>query len=144
MFQSLKGVVAVEQGFVASTKENNTFSEAVIVHFKPETISISVLIEIHLLTHKSTSQHTMRKKYRSAIYIFSETQNKSVLKILETLQLKFDKPFITKVLPFKAFKTSQEQFKNYYLKNPEKPFCKTYIEPKLKLLLNRFSYYTNN
>ena len=46
VFQSLIGVHKVEQGFVASTDENTSFSEAVIVHFSPEAISLQTLIEI--------------------------------------------------------------------------------------------------
>lgn len=32
--------------------------------------------------------------------------------------------------------------KNYYYKNPQKPFCENYINPKLKLLRNEFANYT--
>ena len=78
VFQSIKGVLKVEQGFVASTKKNSSFSEAVIVHFEDSKIALKTLIEIHLHTHKSTSNHSMRSKYRSAIYTFSEVQNKKV------------------------------------------------------------------
>ena len=48
VFQSLKGVLKVEQGWVSSTKENDAFSEAVIVHFNYNIISIKELTEIHL------------------------------------------------------------------------------------------------
>ena len=70
VFQSLIGVEKVEQGFVASFNLHNELSEAVIVHFNHKRISLQTLIEIHLLTHSSTSDHAMRKKYRSAIYTF--------------------------------------------------------------------------
>ena len=88
VFQSLKGVKLVEQGYVASIKENNTFSEAVIVHFDSNSISLKTLIEIHLHTHKSTSDHSMRNKYRSAIYTFSEEQFKEANTILNMFQMK--------------------------------------------------------
>ena len=61
VFQILIGVVKVQQGWVRSVKENDTFSEAVIVHFNAKKTDLKVLIEIHLLTHKSTSNHSMRK-----------------------------------------------------------------------------------
>ena len=69
VFQSLIGVERVEQGYVASTGNNNSFSEAVIVHFNTERISLKTLIEIHLHTHKSTSNHSLRERYRSAVYL---------------------------------------------------------------------------
>ncbi len=133
----------MEQGFIASIGKNNTFSEAVIVHFNSKIISVKELIEIHLYSHKSTSNHSMRYKYRSAVYTFSAFQKEEVNTILRNLQSEFDNPIITKVLPFRAFKPSIEQVTNYYYKNPDKPFCKSFIHPKLTLLLQKFSVHVN-
>lgn len=143
VFQSLLGVEKVEQGYVSSVDENASFSEAVIVHFKSEIISLETLVEIHLYTHKSTSNHSMRTKYRSAIYTFSEAQNQQSKAIINNFQKEFDNKLITKVYPFHSFKASRDDIQNYYIKNPEKPFCKTFINPKLKLVLERFSKHTN-
>ena len=139
VFQSLKGVGKVEQGYVASTGENSSFSEAVVIHFNVEEISLRTLIEIHLHTHKSTSAHSMRDKYRSAVYTFSKKQSNQTEEILKLLQTGFDKKLITKVYPFSAFKSSREQLLNYYYSNPNKPFCETFINPKLQLLLEQFA-----
>jgi len=46
---------------------------------------------------------------------------------------------VTKVYPFGEFKLNDEQYLNYYKSNPEKPFCTVRIEPKLKVLFERFS-----
>jgi peptide-methionine (S)-S-oxide reductase len=139
VFQSLQGVHKVEQGYVASYEEYDSFSEAVIVYFDSEIISLNILIEIHLNTHKSTSEHSMRPKYRSAIYIFSDLQKEQALDILKVIQVSFQQQLVTKVLPFKNFRPSREEILNYYYKNPEKPFCETFINPKLKLIVERFS-----
>ncbi|MDT0647618.1 peptide-methionine (S)-S-oxide reductase [Zunongwangia sp. F260] len=139
VFQALKGVTKVEQGYVASTGEHSAFSEAVIVHFISEEIPLERLIEVHLYTHNSTSNHSMRSKYRSAIYYFNFSQKVEAEKALTTLQAYFSEKLITKVYPFGVFELSREEIRDYYIKNPEKPFCKTYIEPKLKLLLQQFS-----
>lgn len=144
VFQSLGGVVKVEQGYVASVGENDKFSEAVIVHFDSDQISLKTLVKIHLYTHKSGSMHSMRHKYRSAIYTFSKQQSIEAERILQSLQLEFDNEIITKVYPFSKFKASRQAIQNYYQKNPEKPFCKTFINPKLVLLLQKFSDHVNN
>lgn len=104
IFQSLKGVEKVEQGYVASTAKESSLSEAVIVNFNPNKISLKPLIEIHLYTHKSTSNHSMRSKYRSAIYTFSKEQADESMQILEELNHQFDQKLITQVLPFGHFK----------------------------------------
>jgi peptide-methionine (S)-S-oxide reductase len=138
VFQSLKGVVNVEQGWMASTKENSSFSEAVMVTFNPEHLKLGNLIEIHCYTHKSTSNHALRGKYRSAIYTLSKEQAVESSQIINDLQKLFNFKLITKVYPFKKFKASREAIGNYYRKNPEKPICQQYIDSKLKLLLNKF------
>lgn len=139
VFQNLMGVEIVDQGFVAATGENSEFSEAVIVHFNPEVISLHRLVEIHLNTHHSTSNHSMRSKYRSAIYGFNREQEELAIKILQNLQSAFKDQIVTKVLTFKTFRSSIEDFIDYYKKGPERPFCKTYIVPKLQLLKEQFS-----
>lgn len=139
VFQAVKGVRKVEQGFVSSSGENAFFSEAVIVHFDPNIISLDLLIEIHLHTHSSTSGHSMRQKYRSAVYSYNEKQKTASRIILQNLQANFDHPLVTQVLSFRKFKLSPEEFQNYYRKDPAKPFCQSYIAPKLKKLLLEFS-----
>jgi peptide-methionine (S)-S-oxide reductase len=81
----------------------------------------------------------MRKKYRSAIYIFSDEQKMESNAILAEIQKQTTAKIITQVLPFSKFKPSDSQFQNYYKKNPQKPFCKKYILPKLDLISNQFS-----
>ena len=140
IFQQLRGVSQVEQGWVSSAHPNaTTSSEAVIVHFDPSIISLDTLTEIHLFTHNATSNHVLRKKYRSAIYIFSESQEKEAQNILTEKQKLFKKPLVTKIYPFGEFKLNDEKYLDYYKSNPEKPFCQVRIEPKLKVLLERYS-----
>ncbi|PTM11947.1 MAG: peptide methionine sulfoxide reductase [Bacteroidetes bacterium] len=139
VFQSLKGVEKVEQGYVASIGKYASFSEAVIVHFNSENISLKTLVEIHLHTHKSSVNHSMREKYRSAIYCFSKTQEEKANEILMELQKDFSKKIITKVYSFNVFRASREAIQNYYKKNPEKPFCEKFINPKLTILKQKFA-----
>jgi peptide-methionine (S)-S-oxide reductase len=141
VFQTLKGVPKVEQGWVSSTKENSPFSEAVIVHFNSEKINLKTLIEIHLRTHKSTKNHSLRSKYRSAVYYFSKHEKEKSEKFITELQFDFKDKIITKILEFKKFKPSIKEFQNYYQSKPNKPFCENYINPKLQFLLQNFSNY---
>ncbi|MBL4648343.1 MAG: peptide-methionine (S)-S-oxide reductase, partial [Aureispira sp.] len=97
VFQSLIGVQKVDQGWIASVNENESFSEAVVVHFDSDLIDLEILIKIHLHTHSSTSSHPMRKKYRSAVYTFAETQFNSAVKIIASFQDAFENKLITKV-----------------------------------------------
>ena len=142
IFQSLIGVEKVAQGFISSIGKNDSFSEAVIVYFNKKT-TLKTLIEIHLHTHKSTKEHSMRAKYRSAIYYFTKEQEEKSTQILAALQIDFKEEIITQILPFKKFKPSIEASQNYYIKNAGKPFCQKYINPKLDLIVREFSSHIN-
>lgn len=138
VFQSVKGISKVDQGWIQSKGEYQNESEAVIVDFDPLEISLYEIIKIHLQTHACTSNHSMREKYRSAIYTFNENQAKLAELILKKLASDFDERIITRVLQYSFFRLNEERFLNYYQNNPEAPFCKTYIRPKLELLQDRF------
>lgn len=131
VFQSVRGVERVEQGFIASTAPHDTWSEAVIVHYDADAVALSVLIEAHLHTHASTSAHSMRRRYRSAIYCFDAAQAQQAETELTRLQTDFNAALVTQVLPYAAFKASDSRFKNYYANNSGRPFCRAYISPKL-------------
>lgn len=143
VFQAIKGVEKVEQGWIASQDEATAFSEAVIVHFDASKISQKILIEIHLRTHKSSSKHSMRTKYRSAIYFFNAEQHILIKQLFHEFQSEFNNLLITQLLPYKKFKPTEINFENYYFNNPSKPFCTSYIDPKLNLLRSTFSAYTD-
>ena len=142
VFMSLRGVAQVQQGFIQSLPPNECFSEAVVLHYDADQIALKILIEAHLRTHASTSEHSMRGKYRSAVYVFDQLQTDTSTDILNALQQGFDKPLITRVLQTVEFKASDERFRNYYATDPSRPFCTTYIDPKLDLLRKRFSDYS--
>lgn len=138
IYTSLKGMISVEQGWISSNPPDDAFSEAVFVTFDTQKIDLKDIIEIHLYTHSSTANHAMRKKYRSAVYAMSKEDQKQLGLLLTELQKEFKESLVTRALLFKDFKKSEEQYLDYYYKNPDKPFCQTYIQPKLKMLLQKY------
>jgi len=144
VFEHTSGVDEVLQGWISSSVESKgVFSEAVLLRYDPFVIPLDILIEIHLFTHNSRSNHSMRNKYRSAIYTFSEEQSREAKDILDQKANLFHKPIITEVLPFEEFKLNQQKYLHYYKKDPSRAFCRTYIEPKLKMISKEYSKYCN-
>lgn len=139
VFATLRGVKQVKQGFIRSDAPDDSFSEGVVITFEPNEITLSTLIAIHLRTHSSTSNHSMRGKYRSAVYAMDAAQADAVRKTLTVLAPEFDAPLVTRVLLFRAFKASDVRFQRYAEKNGSGPFCTKYIDPKLALLRQEFS-----
>ncbi len=138
VFQALGGVSRVEQGFIRSDPPHESWSEAVVVSFDPAVLPLAVLMEIHLRTHSSTSGHKMRGKYRSAVYVYDAGTGVKAGAILRDLQKRYDAPLVTRILSLAGFRASEERFRNYYGKGPERPFCRTYIDPKLLMLRKEY------
>ena len=138
VFAALHGVIRVEQGFIRADAPDDSFSEAVVLTFQPDKISLGSLIEIHLRTHSSTSNHSMRGKYRSAVYVMDDAQAEAARRVLADVGRGFDAPLVTRILPFRAFRASDERYQRYAEKNAGGPFCTTFIDPKLALLRKEF------
>ncbi len=138
VFMALKGVAKVEQGIIAPEGDFDNFSEAVIVHYNGKLIELKDLVAIHLDTHQSTQNHSMRHKYRSAVYYFMKEDEEFLKLIMIEFQKELSTPIITSILPFGQFKSSEEKFHNYYFNDTEKPFCKTHISPKIQLLKEKY------
>ena len=110
---------------------DDAWSEAVRLQYSPDAVSLDELLRVHLRTHSSTSAHAMRIKYRSAVYTTSPQQAEAVTAALQRLQGEFDAPLVTRVLPLVAFRPSEARYRDYYQRRPDRPFCQTYIRPKL-------------
>ena len=133
VFQALPYVDKVEQGYIKSSAPYDSWSEAVIVHFSDRD-RIPELLAVHLATHNSTSEHSRRAEYRSAVYCFDDGVKKELESVMISLSRKRNKKYITKILDFKDFKPSRESIQNYYKTRPDAPFCTRYIEPKLSIV----------
>lgn len=139
VFQSLRGVAEVAQGFVKSDAPADTWSEGVIVTFDTSVISLATLSEVHLRTHSATRFRSPRSKYRSAIYIFEDSQRTEAQLAIARFADESGKAVHTLVLPFANFMASEDRYQNYYRTDPSRPFCRRYIDPKLAFIREHFS-----
>ena len=139
VFQALRGVPHVDQGFIQSEAPADTWAEGVIVTFDPSILELTTLCEVHLRTHSATRARSPRSKYRSAIYIFEVSQRSEAELAIARLADESGKAVHTLILPFKSFKASDERHQNYYRTNPSRPFCRRYIDPKLDYIRQHFS-----
>ena len=121
---------------------HDTYSEAVVLEFDKSIIPAQVLLEIHLRTHSSTSQHKLRSKNRSAVYFFETNETdfefKTLQKFIERHQDQFKNPAISMVLRLVEFKLNESKYLDCYKKNRNNQFCKRYIDPKLAKVQSEF------
>ncbi len=140
VFQNLRGVSSVAQGWIAADSPDDAFSEAVLVEFDDSAITPRELLEVHLDTHSSSSDHSMRGKYRSAVYISGAAEEVELTRALADISAKSGQQYITRILAFREFRASRAEIANYYVRGPERPFSRTYIEPKLAAVRERFPH----
>ncbi|WP_116125343.1 peptide-methionine (S)-S-oxide reductase [Lewinella sp. IMCC34183] len=134
VFVSLAGVTHVDQGWISAPAPDDAFSEAVIVHFDPERVSLAELLAVHLQTHAATSDHSLRGRYRSAVYAFNDRQAERCRTALSVLAADYDQPLVTRVLRYAGFRASAPAYRDYFRRDPDRPFCRRYIAPKVKRL----------
>ena len=72
-------------------------------------------------------------------YVFDEDQGARAAEAIARLAAETETAFVTRVLTFDAFRASDPRFREYYRTGPERPFCRTYIDPKLATLRRRFA-----
>ncbi|MGF1723128.1 peptide-methionine (S)-S-oxide reductase [Photobacterium nomapromontoriensis] len=138
IFQTLRGVTSVKQGWLNVSGEP-LMVEAVVIEYIPTVISLEVLVAIHLHTHSCTSEHDLRGRYPSIIYVFDEPQHHRARQALAICQADFIQPIITQVEDGGNFQPSKKSLHAYYYSDPHKPYCENQIMPKLQLLLARFA-----
>ncbi|QDX26932.1 peptide methionine sulfoxide reductase [Sphingomonas suaedae] len=144
VFQAIRGVQQVDQGFIRSDAPADTWAEAVVIHFDAAQIDLATLLEIHLRTHSAAKPFVPGGKYRTAAYTFNDAQASMLEGAISSLALAFDKPLSTTVLPFREFKPSDARYQNYYATDPQRPFCKRYIDPKLAYIRKNFAKVTRS
>ena len=138
VFSSLIGVFEVEQGWISSLAPDDDLSEGIVLKYDSAVINIAQLVAVHLHSHSCTSEHSMRRKYRSAVYYTDGEQRDEIRSSLEAGQKEFSLAIITRDLPLVHFKLNEEEFLDYYHRNPDKPFCRTYVKPKLRKIMARY------
>ncbi|MEX1313810.1 MAG: peptide-methionine (R)-S-oxide reductase MsrB [Desulfotignum sp.] len=132
-FESVQGVKQVISGYTGGHDPDPSYSsvssgttghtEAVQVHFDPETVSYDTLLTIfwrHIDPTDTGGQFVDRgTQYRPEIFYHSEDQKKQALasrKVLDESGI-FDKPVVTPVTRFDRFFTAEEYHQDYFKKN---------------------------
>lgn len=152
IFQSLKGVIHVNQGWIAekspptdidSQDSSPPFYEAIMVKYDSGIIPTDVLIDIHIHSHSSTRTHSLRHRYPSAVYTQTHDERLVINELLQQKNAELNGQLLTQARIIGHFKPSQQSMQDYFYNNPEKPFCQNIISPKLKKLLSEFGQWVS-
>lgn len=154
-FSQLKGVLDAEAGYAGGDEENPTYeevsgkqtghAEVVKVVFDPEIISYKKLLEVYFYVHDPTTLNRQGNdvgaQYRSIILYTSHQQEKTARDYMEKLEREgaFTDPIVTQVEPLKAYYAAEDYHQEYYVNNPDQPYCSIVVGPKVDKFEEKFA-----
>lgn len=154
IFTELRGVEKVASGYSGGNVPNPSYeavctgktghAEVIQITFDPEIISFRELLEVFFTIHDPTTLNRQGSdvgtQYRSAIFYHAPEQEKIAREVIAELEKAnvWDAPIVTEITPFKAFYPAEEYHREYFERNPEQPYCRIVIAPKVAKFRKQF------
>ncbi|HOX55507.1 MAG TPA: peptide-methionine (S)-S-oxide reductase MsrA [Candidatus Paceibacterota bacterium] len=146
VFQMLPGVRSVTSGYAGGTKHNPTYkevcagttghAEVIQVEYDPKALSYESLLEAFWEAHDPTTLNRQGAdqgtQYRSIILYSSEAQKAVAEKSKAEAQKRFIRPVVTEIVPLGKFYKAEDYHQDYYRENPNQPYCRVVIRPKVE------------
>tara|TARA_B110000438_G_C15624514_1_gene568075 strand:- start:30 stop:599 length:570 start_codon:yes stop_codon:yes gene_type:complete len=154
VFEQLDGVLDVRVGYTAGETENPNYeqictgktghAEVIQIDFNPNVISFENLLNVFWKSHDPTTLNRQGAdrgtQYRSGIYYHNLDQKNTAVnsKKIANKTDSFEGLIVTEILPLNKFYIAENYHQDYYRVNPNAPYCRMVIEPKLnKLFINK-------
>jgi peptide-methionine (S)-S-oxide reductase len=154
VFEQLKGVKKVESGYSGGHVPNPSYeavctgttghAEVTQVTFDPDVISFHDLLKVFFAIHDPTTLDRQGgdagTQYRSAIFYHDDEQRGIAEDVVRELEAEhvFDDPIVTRIEPLDAFYPAEEYHREYYRRNPNQPYCRAVIAPKVAKLRSKY------
>jgi peptide-methionine (S)-S-oxide reductase len=146
VFKMLPGVKSITSGYAGGHTENPTYdqvctgdtghAEVIQIEFDPQKISYDKLLYYFWEAHEPTTLNRQGAdagtQYRSIILYQSEKQKSVAEKSKLEAQKKFSSPIVTEIVPLKKFYKGETHHQDYYENNPDQPYCRVVIQPKVE------------
>jgi len=148
-FERVRGVESVVSGYCGGHTEDPSYrevcngttghAEAVQITYDPDEIGYRDLLEVFFEIHDPTTEDRegpdVGSQYRSGVYYHDETQRETVESYIDELESEGAYgDIVTEVAPLETFHVAEEKHQDYYEKNPNQPYCRMQIPPKLEKL----------
>ena len=145
-FQLLPGVKSVASGYAGGTTVDPTYrevctgrtghAEVIQVEFDPKVVSYEKILQTFWEAHDPTTLNRQGNdsgtQYRSIILYHNEAQKAAAEKSKLEAQKHFSRPIVTEIVPLKHFYKAEGYHQDYYRSNPDQPYCRIVIQPKVE------------
>ena len=155
IFLQLHGVNEVVSGYTGGHTKNPTYKD--ICSGKTGHVEVcKILFDTKIITYEDILKlfweihdpSTLNKQgadigtqYRSAIFYTSNKQRDIAIKYKEELNAnnKFTNAIVTEITKLEEFYVGENYHQNYYNNNPNQPYCKFVIKPKLDKFFKNYT-----
>jgi len=146
-FKRVKGVESAVSGYCGGHVDDPGYrevcngstghAEAVQVTYDPEKISYEDLLEVFFTIHDPTTEDRqgpdVGSQYRSAVFYHDDEQREAVEHYIDHLENSGEySGIVTEVSPLETFYQAEEKHQDYFETNPNQPYCRAQIPPKLE------------
>lgn len=154
VFQGLRGVERVQSGYSGGHVDKPSYeqvctgrtghAEVVQVTFDPSVLSYRDLLEVFFAIHDPTTRdrqgNDVGPQYRSIILFHSPEQRRVAEEAVRDQGAvgEWRDPIVTEIVPFEAFFPAEIEHDDYYRRNPQQPYCRIVVAPKVEKFRKRF------
>ena len=154
VFEQLRGVTKVVSGYSGGHVPKPSYeavctgttghAEVVQVTFNPDELSYRDVLGVFFTLHDPTTLDRqggdVGTQYRSAIFYHDDEQRRTAEEVVRELEAEhvFDEPIVTKIEPLTVFYPAEEYHREYYSRNPNQPYCRAVIAPKVAKLRSKY------
>lgn len=155
VFKDLKGVERVVAGYEGGNTENPTYkevctgttghAEVIEISFDPVVISFEELLYVFWRAHDPTTLNRQGAdrgiQYRSVIFYHDDEQKAIAQKSLAETDRSglWPNPIVTEIAAHTVFYPAEDYHQNYFELNPNQPYCRVVIDPKVRKMRKQFA-----
>lgn len=155
VFRKTRGVTAVRSGFAGGDISDPSYravvsgttghAEVVQLDFDADVISYEALLQIFFAMHDPTTLNRQGAdrgtQYRSIILTHDADQMRVAREVMDGLEAEgvFPDAIVTQVKALDNFWPAEAYHHDFYEQNPNQPYCRIVIDPKVAKFRSRFS-----
>ncbi len=151
VYEGMPGITSVVSGYAAGKNPNPTYeqvcsgdtdhAEVVKITFDPEVISYKQIIDHFWDAHDPTTLNRQGAdhgtQYRSIIIAENPAQWDIAEKSMAAAQPRFRSPIVTEIIEGATFYPAEAEHQDFSARNPNHPYVRAVIAPKLDKLKSR-------
>jgi len=148
IFKRIRGVLSVQPGYAGGNFPNPTYyqvcggntghAEVIRIEYDADTIGYADLLDVFWYAHDPTTKNRqgndIGSQYRSIILTTNEEQMQIAQNSKESANQSgdFGAPIVTEIQALEFFYPAEEYHQDYFANNPNQPYCRAVISPKVR------------